>query len=214
MGSLERSEADTLAALRSGDEAAFVRLVDELSPGLLRMARVYVSTDAAAEEVLQETWLGVLRGLERFEGRSTLKTWIYRILINVAKTRGVRDSRSLPFSSAFAGAVDDEEGLGPDRFLGADHDRYPGHWAVGPLPWPADALENAEALRVIAATVERLPARQREVITLRDVVGCTAAETCDALGLSENNQRVLLHRARTRVRAALEKEFDATEPTL
>ena len=134
VGSLQPSEADTLAALRSGDEAAFGRLIDELSPGLLRMARVYVSTDAAAEEVLQETWLGVLRGIERFEGRSTLKTWIYRILINVAKTRGVRDSRSLPFSSAFAGAGDDEEGLGPDRFLGGDHDRYPGHWAVGPVP--------------------------------------------------------------------------------
>ncbi len=214
MGSPTPSEAPTLAALRSGDEAAFVQLVDELSPGLLRMARLYVSTDAAAEEVLQETWLGVLRGLDRFEGRSTLKTWIYRILINVAKTRGVRDSRSLPFSSAFAGAEDDEDALGHDRFLSADHGRYPGHWAVGPVPWPADALETAEVLRVIEESVERLPGRQREVITLRDMVGCTAEETCNALGLSENNQRVLLHRARTRVRAALEKELGATESTL
>jgi RNA polymerase sigma-70 factor (ECF subfamily) len=214
VGGLAPSDAGSLAALRLGDEAAFVRLVDGLSPGLLRMARLYVSTDAAAEEVVQETWLGVLRGLDRFEGRSSLKTWIYRILINIAKTRGVRDSRSLPFSSAFAGAGEDEEALGPDRFLSDDHDRYPGHWAVGPVPWPADALETAEALRVIEETVERLPGRQREVITLRDMVGCSAEETCNALGLSENNQRVLLHRARTRVRAALEKELDATESTL
>lgn len=204
-----------LSALRAGDERAFARLVDELSPGLKRMARLYVSTDAAADEVVQETWLGVVKGLDGFEGRASLKTWVFRILINIAKTRGVRDSRSVPFSSAFDSARDAQgELLDPDRFFGGDHDRYPGHWAIGPTPWPDDALETSESIRTIRETVERLPGSQREVITLRDIVGCTAEETCNALGLSESNQRVLLHRARTKVRAALEQELETMEPTL
>jgi RNA polymerase sigma-70 factor, ECF subfamily len=212
---LAQPESDQLAALRAGDEAAFGRLVDELSPGLKRMARLYVSTEAAADEVVQETWLGVVKGLDGFEGRSALKTWIFRILINIAKTRGARDVRSLPFSSAFDAADGDEDDpLAPDRFLAADHDRYPRHWAIRPSPWPEQALETAEAIGVIRAAVERLPGSQREVITLRDMVGCTATETCAALGLSEANQRVLLHRARTRVRAALEEKLGAMEPML
>ena len=215
MERLAQPESDQLAALRAGDEAAFGRLVDELSPGLKRMARLYVSTEAAADEVVQETWLGVVKGLDGFEGRSALKTWIFRILINIAKTRGVRDVRSLPFSSAFDAADGDEDDpLGPERFLAADHDRYPRHWAIRPSPWPEHALETAETIGVIRAAVERLPGSQREVITLRDMVGCTATETCDALGLSEANQRVLLHRARTRVRAALEEKLGAMEPML
>jgi RNA polymerase sigma-70 factor, ECF subfamily len=212
-----RPEADSelLDALRAGDEAAFARLVDELSPGMLRMARLYVSTDAAAEEVVQEAWLGVLKGLDRFEGRSALKTWIFRIVINVATTRGVRDARSVPFSSAFdADGSGAEPALDPDRFFGDDHDRFPRHWAIGPTPWPERAAETAEALALIRATVDALPPAQREVITLRDIVGCSAEETCNALGLSETNQRVLLHRARTKVRAALEKELKAMEQTL
>jgi RNA polymerase sigma-70 factor (ECF subfamily) len=213
---LAASDTELVDALQSGDEAAFARLVDDLSPGLLRMARLYVSTDAAAEEVVQETWVGVLRGLERFEGRASLKTWIYRIMINVAKTRGVRDQRSIPFSSAFDASADAEGGedLGPERFLPDDHDRWPRHWAIGPTPWPDAALEAAESMRLIRETVDGLPASQREVITLRDIVGCSAEETCSALGLSETNQRVLLHRARTRLRAALERDFDAMERTL
>ena len=209
------TDSDLLAALRAGDEAAFARLVDDLSPGLARMARLYVSTEAAADEVVQETWLGVVRGLDGFEGRSSLKTWIVRILINIARTRGVRDGRSLPFSSAFDAADGHEDdALAPDRFLAADHDRYPRHWAIGPTPWPDQALETAETIGVIRGAVKGLPGSQREVIALRDMVGCSAAETCTALGLSEANQRVLLHRARTRVRAAIEETLGTMEPTL
>ena len=215
MEGLAQAEQELLDALRAGDEAAFGRLVDELSPGMLRMARLYVSTDAAAEEVVQETWLGALKGLDGFAGRSSLKTWLYRILINVAKTRGVRDQRSVPFSSAFDPRSNPGEPvMEPDRFLPEDHERWPGHWAVGPTRWPDEAAETAESLDLIRTTVAELPAAQREVITLRDIVGCSAEETCSALGLSEANQRVLLHRARARVRKALEREFDATEPTL
>ena len=201
---------ERLAALRAGDERAFAGLVDELSPGLLRLARVYVSTDAAAEEVVQDTWLGVIKGLDRFEGRAALKTWIFRILVNVARTRGVRDARSIPFSSILTGADGDEPALDPDRFVGAHSSR--GHWAIAPTPWPEEAAGTAESLRLVDDTVAQLPESQRAVITLRDIVGCSAEETCNALDLSETNQRVLLHRARSRVRAALESELDATEP--
>jgi RNA polymerase sigma-70 factor, ECF subfamily len=210
-----QADRELVAALRSGDEAAFARLVDEISPSLLRVARLYVSSEAAAEEVVQETWLGVLKGLDGFEGRATLRTWIFRILINIAKTRGERDSRVLPFSSAFdVVGSSDEPVVEIDRFLPDDHERWPRHWAIGPVPWPEQAAETAESLRLIHDTVEGLPSAQREVITLRDIVGCSAAETRNALGLSETNQRVLLHRARAAVRTALEKELDATEPTL
>ena len=211
-GSADRA---LVAALRSGDEAAFARLVDDLSPSLMRMARLYVSTDGAAQDVVQETWLGVLQGLHGFEGRAALRTWIFRILVNIAKTRGVRDSRSVPFSSAFdATTAPDEPVVDVDRFLPDDHERYPRHWAIGPTPWPEQAAETAESLRLIRATVDGLAGAQREVITLRDIIGCSAEETCNALGLSETNQRVLLHRARAAVRMALEQELDATEPTL
>lgn len=215
MERLAQSDSELLATLRAGDEDAFARLVDTLSPGLKRMARMYVSTDAAADEVVQETWLGVIRGLDGFEGRSSIKTWIFRILINIAKMRGVRDGRTVPFSAAFDRGTSErrDEPFGPDRFLADDHDRWPRHWAIGPTPWPDSALETAESLRVIRETVKGLPGSQREVITLRDMIGCSAEETCNALGLSETNQRVLLHRARTKVRAALERELGTVEPT-
>jgi RNA polymerase sigma-70 factor, ECF subfamily len=210
-----QADRELVGALRSGDEPAFARLVDDLSPRLLRTARLYVSTDAAAQEVVQETWLGVLKGLDGFEGRAALKTWIFRILVNIAKTRGVRDSRNLPFSSVFeSDPGGDIDVVDHDRFLPEDHARWPGHWAIGPTPWPDQAAEAAESLRLIRSTVEALPGAQREVITLRDIVGCSAEETCNALGLTETNQRVLLHRARAEVRTALERELDATEPTL
>ena len=140
MAGLATADGERLAALRAGDERAFAELVDELSPGMLRLARVHVSTHAAAEEVVQEAWLGVVRGLERFEGRAALKTWIFRILVNVAKTRGVRDARSAPFSSILEGAEGDGAALDPERFLPAGHDRWPRHWAIGPTPWPEQAL--------------------------------------------------------------------------
>jgi RNA polymerase sigma-70 factor, ECF subfamily len=184
------------------DEQAFAALVDELSPGLLRMARGYVRTDGAAEEVVQETWLVVVEGLDAFEGRSALRTWIFGIVINIARRRGVRDARIVPFASLATG--DGEPAVDPGRFLPADHDRWPGHWAIPPEPWPDAALETSEALAALRAAVEALPEAQRAVVILRDMVGCTAEETCNALGLSDTNQRVLLHRGRSRVRAALE----------
>jgi RNA polymerase sigma-70 factor (ECF subfamily) len=201
-------DATRLDALRAGDERAFTRLIDELSPRMLKLARVYVHGDAAAEEVVQEAWIVVLRGLDGFEGRSTLATWILGIVVHVARRHGVRDARSLPFSAL---GPDDGSGIDPDRFLSADHPRWPGHWAIAPAPWPHRALETAEAGRAIRDAVAALPEAQRAVITLRDMVGCSPAETCAALGLSEANHRVLLHRARTRVRAALEAAFCATE---
>jgi RNA polymerase sigma-70 factor, ECF subfamily len=208
-GPVELSARDTLDALRAGDERAFATLVDNMSPRMLRIARPYVRTDDAAEEVVQEAWLAVLRGLDRFEGRSTLQTWIFGIVINVARGQGVRSARSVPFASLLDD--DDRPAIGPERFLPSDHERWPGHWAIAPTPWPDRALETAEALATLRAAVAALPEAQRAVITLRDIVGCSAEETCNALGLSDTNQRVLLHRARTRVRAALEAAFGATE---
>lgn len=198
-------DAATLAALRAGDEAAFTALVERYHGALVRLATVYVPSHAVAEEVAQETWLGVLNGLERFEGRSSLKTWIFRILTNIAKTKGVRESRSVSFSSVFEDVGDDEPSVDPDRF-GAE-----GGWLFAPNGWgdsPEQKLESAECQAVISATMETLPPNQREVIRLRDVLGFTSEEVCNALELSETNQRVLLHRARSRVRRALEEYFD------
>jgi RNA polymerase sigma-70 factor, ECF subfamily len=209
-----QSEAQLVAALRSGDEAAFARLVDMYSPALLRMARMYVASDAEAEEVVQDTWLAVIKGLDRFEERSSLKTWIFRILMNVARTRGKRESRSIPFSSAFDSAsAPGEPAVDPDRFLPDGHDQAR-QWAIAPTPWPEQGVLTGETIDVIKREIERLPPAQREVITLRDVVGASSEEACNALGITETNQRVLLHRARSKVRAALEQEFDAMETTL
>jgi RNA polymerase sigma-70 factor (ECF subfamily) len=208
MVAAQSTDAAVVAALRAGDERAFARLVDELSPRMLRLARVYVADAATAEEVVQEAWIAVLTGLGRFEGRSRLSTWVLGIVVNMARTRRAREARSRPFSSFGA---DDEPALAHDRFLPPDHDRWPGHWAIAPVPWPERALETAEAEQVIRDTIAALPDAQRAVITLRDIVGCTAQETCNALGVTDTNQRVLLHRARTRVRAALEAAFDAME---
>jgi RNA polymerase sigma-70 factor (ECF subfamily) len=201
------TDAVRLAALRAGDERAFAELVDEFSPRMLKLARVYLASRAAAEEAVQEAWIVVLRSLDRFEQRSSLSTWILGIVVNVARAQGRRESRSRPFSSLST----DEPALDPHRFLPADHDRWPGHWAIAPAPWPEGALETAEAMRVIREAVAALPETQRAVITLRDMIGCSTEETCNALGVTDTNQRVLLHRARTKVRAALEAAFDTTE---
>src|SRR4051794_29108691 len=204
------SDADLIAALRRGDESAFAQLVDDLSPGLLRMARMFVRDQAVAEEVLQETWIAVLRGIDRFEGRSSLKTWIYRILINTAKTRGQRESRSIPFSAA---AAADEPSVDPDRFLDAHH-QWAGGWMLGPSEWqtPEEELLQGETRDAILAAIDELPDTQRAVITLRDVEGFPADEVSNALGISDGNQRVLLHRARSKVRAAIESYLGAVEP--
>lgn len=203
---LSVSEQELLGALRRGDERAFTTLVDRHGASMLRLARVYVRDRAVAEEVVQEAWLGVLRGVERFEGRSSLRTWLHHIVANLAKTRAVREARSVPFS-ALAGREVDEEGpsVPPERFRGPD-DRWAGHWARPPEPWgrPEHELLSAETRARMMAAIDALPAMQRRVITLRDVEGWSAVEVCNVLELSETHQRVLLHRARTRVRRALD----------
>lgn len=189
--------------IRAGDESAFARLVDEHGPTMLRVARLYTSTAAVAEEVVQETWLGVIKGIDRFEGRSSLKTWIFRILANTAKTRGAREGRSIPFTSL--GAEGREPAVDPVRFLG-DDTGFPGYWADPPQRWegPKRLLER-ETLEVIERTIAALPPAQAVVITMRDVAGFDSDEVCNALEISETNQRVLLHRARSKVRRALEE---------
>jgi RNA polymerase sigma-70 factor, ECF subfamily len=210
-------EAELIARLRQGDESAFAELISTYSPALLRVAMAHVRTRAVAEEVVQETWLGVLRGLDRFEGRSSLKTWIFRILTNIAITRGVRESRSLPFSSLVEREADEaDEPMDPSRFFPADHDRWPHHWALGPTRWetPEEGLLSGETRDCILRAIEELPPAQRTVITLRDIEGWPPEEVCDALGVSAGNQRVLLHRARSKVRTAIEDYFGAVEVTV
>ena len=199
------SDAELIKALKAGDETAFVDLVHAHHAVLLRVAMRYVSSRAVAEEVVQETWLGVLKGLARFEGRSSLKTWIFKIAANIARTRAVREGRCLPFSSL--PGSDYEPSVDPDRYFPPDHHRHPGHWARGPASWeiPEGRLLSGETRNVILAAIEQLPTAQRLVVTLRDVEGWSAEETCQALEVSDGNQRVLLHRARSKLRAALER---------
>jgi len=193
---------EVVAALRAGDEATFAALVDELGPSMLRVALMYVSTRAIAEDVVQEAWLGVLAGIGRFEGRSSLKTWIFRILTNRAKTRGERESRSIPFSALVAVDADgDEPAVDPDRFV------VDGAWRSAPDMFsslPESRLLGKETLGVAQSAIDALPAMQRAVITLRDVEGWSSEDVRNVLDLSESNQRVLLHRARSKVRQALE----------
>jgi RNA polymerase sigma-70 factor (ECF subfamily) len=198
-------DAETVQRLRDGDERAFEELIDRYGAMMLRVARMFVKDRASAEEVVQETWLGVLNGIDRFEGRSSLKTWIFRILTNRAKTRGERDSRSLPFSAlASAEGEADEPSVDPDRFLGPDSPT-PGAWAAPPRAWPEDRLLARETIGVVEDAIEMLPDAQREVIRLRDVEGWSPMEVSDALEITDGNQRVLLHRARSKVRAAIEQ---------
>jgi RNA polymerase sigma-70 factor (ECF subfamily) len=201
-------EADLLMRLRAGDERAFETLVMRHHRTMLAVARQYVSTRAVAEEVVQEAWLGVIKGIDRFEGRSSLSTWILRILVNIAKTRGVRESRSVPYA-ALAGP-DDEVSVEADRFRGPG-DQYPGGWWAFPDDWsklPEQALLQRETLKVVTDAIEELPPLQRSVIAMRDIQGCGPEDVCSVLEISDGNQRVLLHRARSRVRAALEKHLD------
>ena len=205
------ADAVLLEGLRAGDEAAFTELVDRYSSSMLRVARMYVPSQAVAEEVVQETWLGVLTGLERFEGRSSLKTWLFRILVNRARTRGERERRTVPFATLAGREAEGEDpAVGPERFFPADHDRWPHHWASPPERWdesPERSLQSAETLRVVRDAIEKLPPMQRLVITMRDLEGWDSEEVRNALEISETNQRVLLHRARSKVRTALEAYF-------
>jgi RNA polymerase sigma-70 factor, ECF subfamily len=193
--------------LQAGDESAFRDLVTRHDSAMRRLARSYVQTAAAADEVVQETWLAVIRGLAKFERRSSLKTWIFRILVNRAQTRGARERRQVPFSAL--APEDQEPAVDPERFLPPGHP-VAGYWSTIPnrfFELPEDRLLAAEATGLIAQAIAGLPDRQRRVIELRDVEGWESEEVCEGLGLSPENQRVLLHRARSTVRAILEEYF-------
>jgi RNA polymerase sigma-70 factor (ECF subfamily) len=200
-----------VALLRSGDEASFVCLIDNYHSAMLRLAMIFVPKRMVAEEVVQETWMAVLEGLSRFEGRSSLKTWIFRILTNRAKTRALREGRSVPFSSLAELNLDSAEpAVDPDRFRSMDAPQWAGGWLSFPAPWeslPEERLLSKETQSYLEKAIEALPASQREVITLRDIEGWSSEEACALLEISESNQRVLLHRARAKVRNALERYF-------
>jgi len=205
---LAAEEQRLIASLRAGDEDAFVTLVERYQASLVRVALGYVPSHAVAEEVVQETWIGVLKGIDRFEGRSSLRTWLFRILTNVAKTRGQRESRSVPFSVVW----DDEAQPAEAAVDAARFNTTNQHWAVRPDSWegiPEERLLAAETRAIVQTAIDALPHGQQQVITLRDVQGWTSVEVCNALDITETNQRVLLHRARSRVRRALESYLSA-----
>jgi RNA polymerase sigma-70 factor, ECF subfamily len=199
-----------LRALRDGDERVFSDLVERWSGMMLRLALAHLENRAIAEEVVQDAWLTVLRSLDRFERRSTFRTWVLGIVVNLARSRARAEWRSVALSAEPAAPV-----VNPTRFLPSDHPRWPHHWATEPAPWrtPEQELLAAETRKVIFDAIDTLPAAQREVVVLRDLEGMAAADVCHILGLTDTHQRVLLHRARSRVRNALERYFAATEAT-
>jgi RNA polymerase sigma-70 factor (ECF subfamily) len=200
-----------LEALRAGDEETFLALVDRHHRAMVRVATLFVRSEAVAEEVAQEAWLGVLAGLAGFEGRASLRSWIFQILVHQAKARAAREARTVPISALAEDRDERDPSVPADRFLDAD-DRWPGHWATPPAPWPEERAASREALALVGAAVAALPALQRAVMTLRDVEGWASGEVCGLLGLSEGNERVLLHRARSTVRARLEAAFADAGP--
>jgi RNA polymerase sigma-70 factor (ECF subfamily) len=203
----ERSDDRALVALlREGDEQAFAALVDGWSGWMLRLAGQHVPTRSLAEEVVQDTWLAVLEGLDRFRAESTLRTWVYRILLNQAKRRGVRESRTVPFASL--APEDQGPTVDADRFQGRD-EPHPGGWRHFPVEWPEHVVLSREVHEVVAEALKELPSRQRLVVALRDLDGHSADEVCDLLQVSAGNQRVLLHRGRAVVRARLERYFES-----
>ena len=208
MAGLEFSDDAVLVkAIAARDPDAFAFLLDRYHSSLVRLAQQYVPSRAVADEVVQETWLAVIQGIDRFEERSSLKTWLFRILVNIARSHGVKENRSIPFASTEL--LDEEPAVDPRRFRRfARHGR--GQWKEPPHPWsdPEQRALDAETLETIDRAVERLVPAQREVLTMRDLLGWSAAEVCDALEVSDANQRVLLHRARSKVRAALERHYD------
>ena len=199
-------EQDFVQRLRAGDEQAFATLLESHHASLVRLAMVYVSDHAEAEEVAQETWLAVLSGIHRFEGRSSLKTWIFHILVNRARTRARRQRRTVSLDELEIGAT--WTAVEPGRFNGPDHPRWPGHWASPPQSWdeePEQRLLASETLGQVRQAINLLPPMQGQVITLRDIKGLSAEDVCALLEVSPENQRVLLHRARSKVRQALER---------
>ena len=207
-GSSGGRDAGLVAALTAGDEELFARLVDEWSPAMLRVARVHVSNREAAEDVVQDAWIAALRGLGNFEGRSSLRTWVVGIVINLARRQGSREHRILPDVSLTLEATVD-----PQRFQGPG-EKYPGGWRQFPSPWPSpeDTAMSQEVITQVYLALEKLPERQRAVVELRDVHGYDGQEVADLLSLSVGNQRVLLHRARAGIRQELEAYFAGREP--
>jgi RNA polymerase sigma-70 factor, ECF subfamily len=207
---LSQDDVELVDRLRHRDEAAFAALIDRYHAQLVCLAAYYVPNRAVAEEVAQETWIGVLRGIDRFEGRSSLRTWLFRILTNRAKRRGEQESRSIPFA-AFSPADGEEfEEVEPERFLPAGH-QWAGHWAALPQDWretPEERLLSDETRALVQRAIDTLPPNQRLVITMRDVEGWPSDEVCNVLSITETNQRVLLHRARSKVRAQLERHLE------
>jgi RNA polymerase sigma-70 factor (ECF subfamily) len=199
-------EEDLVSALRAGDERAFMELVQRHHGALVRIAQVFVNSAAVAEEVAQETWLAALEGIGAFQGRSSVRSWLFSIVANRARTRAQREARTTAFSS-FEPEDEDAPAVDPSRFLPEDHPRWPGHWAAPPEQWPEQRLLTHETLEVARRAIDALPPAQRQVIVLRDVEGCSAEEVCEALRISDGNQRVLLHRARSKVRAVLEEHL-------
>jgi RNA polymerase sigma-70 factor (ECF subfamily) len=192
------ADLELVERLRARDEAAFMDLVDSLTPSMRRAARMFVSSDAVADEVVQEAWVGVLKGLGGYEGRASLRTWIFRILVNIAKGRGQREARSVPFPTFDPSAFDAS-----------------GVWSTLPFDWrgmPDERVTARETLAVIGRAIASLPQMQAEVIRLRDVLGWSSDEVRNALDLTDTNQRVLLHRARAKVRAAVEEHLRSVNP--
>ena len=205
------SDEQTVAALRAGDERAFRELFARMYPMMKRVARGYVASDAVAEEIVQDTWMAIVTGIDRFEGRSALGTWIFSILTNQAKTHSARERRAVPFSCV-APRDAEEPVVDPDRFQ-KDDEAWPGHWATPPRPWqkPERRLLSLETREHLKDALAELPERQRLIVGLRDIDGHSAEEVCDLLGLSQENQRVLLHRGRSRLRAVLEEYLDEAD---
>lgn len=207
---LSRTDSQLLVRLRAGDETAFNQMVNQHHGALIRMAMGYVTDREVAEEVVQDTWMAVIESLHRFEGRSSLRTWIFGILIHKAKDRGVREKRHTTFSTFESYDEDNEEAVDPSRFQ--QNGEWAGHWAFPPQPWddqtPEKLLANQQAVNAMNKAIDALPATLKEVLILRDVEGVEAKEACELLKITETNLYVRLHRARERVRAAVEKALE------
>jgi RNA polymerase sigma-70 factor (ECF subfamily) len=202
-------DLDTIAALRAGDEAVFAQLVATYQPAFLRTARVWVKDADAAREVVQAAWLAALESLDRFEGRSSLRTWLYGILINLARSHRRAAARTLPMSALVADGLGDAgPAVEPERFFPSGH-QWEGHWTALPAPFPSPdrALELGELREVLAWAIGSLPPLQQQIVVLCDIEGLTGNEVCNILDLESTNQRVLLHRARSKMRALLERHF-------
>ena len=210
---LSPEDVQLVSRLRAGDQAAFIEVIRSFGPTMLRIARLYVRSDEVAEEVVQEAWISVLQGLEGFQGRSAFRTWVLTIVVHSALRRGQREARSAPFSSVGqdSGSASGDDSLELDRFFSGDHPRWPSTWTtvvprLGELP--EEKLLSGEAMGVVETAISGLPDSQAAVLILHDIEGLPPEEICETLELADGNRRILLHRARNRVRAALEHYFD------